>query len=206
MTNEERLELLQEMINIGFGRSSAAIADLLDVFISMRVPKICEFNLSGVNNYLVEQIGLNEKISLVRQIFRGDFWGETIIAFPDQVSSLMSKLVLNIYKDSSLQSDLAQEEVLIEISNIIIGACLGKIAELLNTTLSYNMPRVILKSSPIDHLNAQKIGNDNHILIIKNSMSIEDKSLSLYLFIIINEESLNWLYQTLDRSLDSLSF
>jgi len=170
------------------------------------VPKICEFNLSGVNNYLVEQIGLNEKISLVRQMFRGDFWGETIIVFPDQVSSLMSKLVLNIYKDSSLQSDLANEEVLIEISNIIIGACLGKIAELLNTTLSYNMPQVILKSCPIDHLNAQKIGNDNHILIIKNSMSIEDKSLSLYLFIIVNEESLSWLYQTLDRSLDSLSF
>ena len=204
MTDQDRLELLQEMINIGFGRSSASIADLLNVYVSMNVPKICSLSCQGIYDYLVKKIGTSEKISLVKQIFRGNFSGETILVFPDQSASILTNLLINMEKGSLLNSDVRLEEVLIEVGNIFIGACMGKIAELLNTILSYNIPRIILKSSPIDKLNIQNFGHNDHILVIENSLNIEDKKFNMYLFIIINGESLKWLFQTLDKSLESL--
>lgn len=204
MINQDRLELLQEMLNIGFGRSSAAIADLLNLFVSMNVPKIYDLTSHGIIDYLVKQIGVAEKINLVRQTFRGDFYGETMLVFPDQSAEILVNLLINIEEESLINSKLKREEVLIEIGNIFVGACMGKIAELLNTLLSYNIPQVILTSTPINRLNIQKLSQEDHILVIENALRIKDKKINIYLFIIINGESLKWLYKTLDNSLESL--
>ena len=69
MINQDRLELLQEMINIGFGRSSAAIADLLNLFVSMNVPKIYDLTANGIRYYLIKQVGVSEKINLQKNRF-----------------------------------------------------------------------------------------------------------------------------------------
>lgn len=204
MTNEERLELLQEMINIGFGRSSAAIADLLNVFVTMSVPQIYDFSCKDISDYLIKHIDPCEKISMVRQIFRGDFRGETILVFPDQSGTILTKLLVSLNEDLVGSIKVAQEEIFIEISNIIIGACMEKISALLNSMLSYNMPQIILQSTPINQISKQKFGKNGRILVIENSLTVEDKHLKLFLFIIISEESLTWLYQTLDKSLESL--
>jgi len=204
MNNQDRLELLQEMINIGFGRSSAAIAELLNVFVTLNVPKVCELTINGMSEYLVEQIGASEKINLVKQIFRGDFFGETILVFPDKSASMLTNLLINLGDESLLNNEYKLEESLIEFGNIFIGACMGKIAELLNTTLSYNLPQVILKNSPINKLNIQNLSQNEKILVIKNALIVEEKQINVYLFIIINGDSLKWLYKTLDKNLECL--
>lgn len=205
MMNEERLELLQEMINIGFGRASSAIADLLNVFVTMSVPKIHSINRNEICDYLIKQIGSGEqKVSMIKQVFRSDFMGETVLVFPEQSGTILTNLLINIDEHTSDKNEYMLDEVLIEVGNIIIGACMGKIAELLNTVLTYNIPQIVLKNTPISRLNVQSLVHDSHILVIENSLRVEDKHLDAYLFIIINEGSLSWLYNTLDESLEAL--
>jgi chemotaxis protein CheY-P-specific phosphatase CheC len=70
MDKIDRFDILQEMVNIGFGSCSSAIADLFNVFVTMRVPRICDISASGVRDYLINEIGLMERVNVVRQIFR----------------------------------------------------------------------------------------------------------------------------------------
>ena len=205
MNKIDRLDILQEMVNIGFGRSSAAVADLLDVFITMSVPKILDISASKIRSYLIDEIGLIEKVSMVRQMFRGDFCGETVMVFPEWSDSILISLAASFSDHSSLDCKIMQEEMLLELGNIIFGACMGKIAELLDTILSYSVPQIILKRTPISQLSARNFGEERRVLVIENVLSIDEKKAKFYLFIMVNSKSLSWLYQTLDKSLGSFS-
>lgn len=205
MDEIDRLDILEEMVNIGLGRSSAAVADLLDVFVTMSAPKILDISPNNILCYLTDEIGITEKVSMVRQIFRGDFCGEAIMIFPEWPESILINLADSFSDHSSLNCEIMQEEMLLELGNIILGACMGKIAELLDTMLSFSVPQIILKRSTISQLHSRNFGEERHILVIENVLSIDEKKIKFYLFIIVNSKSLSWLYQTLDKSLESLS-
>jgi chemotaxis protein CheC len=168
----------------------------------MSVPRISDISASGICSYLIDEVGSLERVSLVRQIFRGDFCGETVTVFPECSESVL--IGLTDHFDGCSSPDWKIEEILLELGNIIVGACMGKIAELLNTMFSYNVPQLVLKKTPIDQLCSHDHGGERRVLVIENVLSIEGKETRIYLFIIVGKEALDWLYKTLDRSLESL--
>lgn len=205
MDEIDRLDILEEMVNIGLGRSSAAVADLLDVFVTMSAPKILDISPENIISYLTDEIGISEMVSMVRQTFRGEFSGEAIMVFPEWPESILCSLAASFSDHSSLDCEIVQEEMLLELGNIIFGACMGKIAELLDTKLSFSVPQIILKRATISQLHSRNFGEERSILVIENVLRIDEEKVKFYLFIIINSKTLSWLYQTLDKSLESLS-
>ena len=84
----------------------------------------------------------------MEQSFWGKFKGNAYLFFPSGTGKRIISLLGN--GDEFFQSDPINElekETFLEIGNILIGACIGKIAELLGDVITYSPPRVVIEKS-----------------------------------------------------------
>lgn len=209
MSNEltaDRRDALQEMINISFGQSMASLAELLNVFIELSVPDVQLIASRELVSFLRTASQGQETVCLVQQTFRGSFFGEALLVLPADSSR---ELVTMLAEDSGFSPELEigtlELEVLLEVGNVVVGACLGKFAELLDTLLSFNPPTVL-----IERLDSSSFANLAHArgetaLSIKTFFQVEERQLTGYLFIFLPEECLSWLFREVDLFLESLT-
>lgn len=205
LLTEERREALQEMMNIGFGRSMASLADLLGVFIELSVPDVKVIRAEGLLDYLLSVMEGNEELSLVQQGFRGDFFGEAVLALPGMAGR---ELVIMLSEDSgfnpAMEMGHLEMEALLEVGNVVIGACLGQFAELLETSLSFSPPMVLVEN--IHSLQLQEVfrARPGQALLIQTNFKVDQRAVTGYLLILLPEECLNWIYREVDSFLERM--
>jgi chemotaxis protein CheC len=89
--------------------------------------------------------------------------------------------------------DVLERETLIEISNIIIGACISKIAEMLGDLVSYSPPRYYAKEQINDTLCDSFSDENSFAIFFKTLFHFEAFNASGYLFLVSNGTTLEWL-------------
>ena len=140
LTADQRAALT-ELVNISFGRSMAALSDLLGVFINLSVPEVRITRAGQVLDYLESVFGEDRQLTLVQQTFNGDFFGEAALTLPHQSgATLVQMLDEQSGFRPAMEPDALEMEVLLEVGNIVIGACLSQFAQMLNTQLSFDPP------------------------------------------------------------------
>jgi len=205
MLSEEEKEILQEIMNIAFGNATADMAGVIDIYVILSVPKIQVISIGTLPEYLTEELNTTGKASIVDQRFWGDFNGSGFLVFPkgsgqDLISLLEEKTI-----DSShpKPEDLLERETLTEIGNILIGACVGKMSELLNTFVTYSPPRVITEIDyECDHL-VEQFDPSQPAIVMKTVFKFKQKDISGFLLILTNQESIGWLRKSLNEFMDS---
>ncbi|MFZ5587436.1 MAG: hypothetical protein ACOZHQ_16065 [Thermodesulfobacteriota bacterium] len=203
--SNERREALQEMINIGFGRSMASLADLLGVHIELSVPHIATIDGSQVYEFLLASLNGSEEVSLVRQTFRGEFFGEAMLALSGHAGR---ELVVMLGEDSgfapALEMGQLELEALLEVGNVVVGACLGQFAELLETNLSFNPPVVLMDS--IHSLQTREVlsARPGEALLIRTNFRVNQRAVTGYLLIFLPADCLEWVYREVDRFLQKV--
>lgn len=200
--SDDRREALQEIINIGFGRSMAALADLLGVHIQLSVPDISTIEGSQIFDFILASLNGTEEVSLVRQTFRGDFFGEAVLALSGRAGR---ELVVMLSEDSgfapALEMGQLELEALLEVGNVVVGACLGQFAELLETSLSFNPPVVLMDS--IHSLQTREVlsARPGEALLIRTTFRVNERAVTGYLLIFLPADCLEWVYREVDRFL-----
>ncbi len=206
---ELREGALQEIINISFGRASASLSELLNVFVALNVPFVEEIEQSKILETLGQRIGVDKEITIVQQSFTGNFEGEVLLAIPANAAMRAIKMM---GEGSGFAPNLPttelELEVFLEIGNIVIGACMGQFAELINTSVSYEVPNILLTKSPIAnlHLVEQQSGAARALaLLVRTDFQLGDKELSGFLFILFGQRWFDELYLALDRFIEEMT-
>ncbi|MFH1035064.1 MAG: chemotaxis protein CheC [Pseudomonadota bacterium] len=203
--SEDRRETLQEMINIGFGRSMSSLADLLGVHIDLSVPDVVAIRTEDMLDYLVKVMDGVEDISLVQQGFQGDFFGEAVLALPGLAGR---ELVVMLGEDSGFQPALEmgqlEMEALLEVGNVVIGACLGQFAELLQTNLSFTPPTVLMENIHSVYLQEVMRARPGDSLLIQTNFKVDQRAVTGYLLILMPKDCLQWLYREVDNFLERM--
>ena len=112
-------------------------------------PKIRLIKGHELAGYISEQIADFGECSIVEQFYRGEIDGAAFLIFPSGVE----RDFLSLFQDKdvkSLKSDILVErekEILLEVGNILIGACVGKLFELLEGAGTFLPPRAIDRKS-----------------------------------------------------------
>lgn len=78
----EEQELLQEIMNIAFGKAAADLAEVIDIFVVLSVPEVRVVASEELNAYLLATLGNLEQINLVEQDFWGEFNGGSYLVLP----------------------------------------------------------------------------------------------------------------------------
>ncbi len=207
MLNDLEIEILQEIMNIGFGRAAAELAEVIDIFITLQAPKIQILRADSLAAYIGTEIKAFTTCSIVEQPYLGKVKGLAFLIFPHGAE----KEFLSYFQDKdidSMQSDILidlEKEVLMEVGNILIGACVSKIFEILEGFVTFQPPRVIVGESFTDAYLQGEFSEGDYAIILKTSFTFEDRDVQGYLFLVHRAESAPELKKALAEFWDKTS-
>ncbi|MET1256616.1 response regulator [Aliikangiella maris] len=184
------IDACQEIANIAMGRAGDSLARFLDVFVELPVPIVNEIEL----NELIMALQFAERESTVSSVCQGfigpGIAGEALLIFND--SSF--KNIAELMKYHGHIDDNIELELLMDIANILLGACLQGISDQLDISLSQGHPVVLGQHIKIpDLINHNKRWKKT--LAIEISYSIENKAIDCDLLILLTEDCIDTLRQ-----------
>ena len=193
---EER-DMLQEMMNIAFGRAAAALAEVISIFVCLSVPRVQLLKGQKLIAYLEQVVGPGREISIVEESFWGKLRGSAFLIFP---SGAGHQLVPLFGDEETLYEGEAREDVqrdaLLSTGGILIGACVGKLAELLGDQVTYSPAKVVTMALG-ESIPAQLCQPEAIAIVLKTDFSFREEAVQGFLFLITSEESISWLKQAL---------
>ena len=203
MITTEETDILQEIMNIAFGRAASDLAEYIDIFVILSPPHIKLLQAFDLPTYINNEIKDYDKVSVVEQNFWGKFKGNAFLVFPSGTGKRMISLFNR--ENKVFESDPTHElekETFLEIGNILIGACIGKIAELLGDVTTYSPPRVVVEKSLRGVVYDNLSDPDNLAIVLRTVFEFNEKNVSGYMFILTKQESFAWLKTALHKFLE----
>lgn len=142
LLSEEQRDALQELMNISMGQAANSLARLIEAKITLSIPKISDVTPEQFVSMLSDQT-----MWYTRQSFLGSIKGEVISTLSKQGCDAIGKLM-------DYQLPLTQDrlnELLLELANILAGACLTGFAEQLSLNAKLSMPTMYSATSQHYH-------------------------------------------------------
>ncbi len=198
---DEEKDILQEIMNISFGNASADLAQVIDLYVVLSIPNINLMKMSDVAGFIDESTKTFDKTAIIEQKFWGDLKGAAFLVFP----SLENDNMLGIFKnDHDFDDEVSShDDILVEVGNILIGACIGKLSELLNTFVTYSPPQMIFE----DRGSVEKLisGMEQNQLVIamKTVFEFEKQNINGFLLLLTSEDSIQWLRDALNNFMEA---
>jgi chemotaxis protein CheC len=203
--SEEERDILQEVMNIAFGKASAELAEVIDIYVVLSIPDIKLLKTVEVPQYIEAELEDLESFSVIKQSYTGKFHGTALLLFPGGAG----KKLFSLFEDSSTAvsesediSVVLEKETLLEVGNILIGASVSKVAELLDDVVSYRPPRIVIESKPGDIVDWDLAEPDGPVILLQTVFSFEKRDISGLLFLVPSYKSFEWLKKALHAFLE----
>jgi chemotaxis protein CheC len=195
--NENQKDALSELINIAFSRTAASLSELTGNRIILEPPKVDIVPIDELQDRLLKEI--NGDVATVHQIFSGPVSGDALLLLDYQGAIKLASLV----SGEDLEVDYmtpSLKEVLMEIGNILLNACLGMFGNLLQLHITFSVPKIHLESLNV-MLDTLIIAQQEltYALIAITQFKVRDSSIKGYLVIILGVSSLERLLKSLEK-------
>jgi chemotaxis protein CheC len=197
--SEDQREALQEVANIGMGQAGASIAKVLGEFVELSVPQISAVDAAGIPAALAALAG-DGVASAVRQAFLGELRGEAIVIFSEDSAHDLAELL----SCADVLDGPAKRELLLDISNLLVGACLGGIARLLRTTIGFSAPSLLADQVPTSKLLQADEISARCALLVEVRFGLEQRAFRSHLVMLLPYDALAALRRALDRFIEEL--
>ena len=198
LLTDDQLEALGELLNLGMGQATSAIAQMFDAFVTLSVPSVSFISPSDLSPR-IEGLLPFPRVCAVRQGFHGAMPGEAVTMYaPDATSTIAALLGID---DSE---EISGDEVLLEICNIYVGTCLNGITHQMNQEITFYPPVLMGREIPIEDVFGVTELIWKRALLTEISLDIEDSSFSSKLLIFLPEASCEILAGVLDEFIESL--
>ncbi|MDO7873945.1 chemotaxis protein CheC [Hymenobacter sp. ASUV-10] len=135
MTDLER-DIIREILNIGLARAADSFAIIAQERVLLEVPNI---DLLMSDDILRRVQDYQQNHVVIQSDIRGDFNGTTLMFFSGQHVQRLSRVCLRLASGESIDLNELQESLLLEISNIITGALVTQLANILKANI-YGAP------------------------------------------------------------------
>ncbi|MDX1491519.1 MAG: response regulator [Pseudohongiellaceae bacterium] len=180
-------ESLQEVVNVAMGRAGGRLAELLETFIQLPVPQVhlCRYN--EIPSRL--EYGEKSHFSGVTHGFCGTgVAGEAVLLLD---SATFPPLIELLDNDSGTprQQELA---VLVDLSGLLIGACLQGISDQLDLDLNHSFPVVLGRDASVSELLGQRNAMSEVITVEVNYQLFEEQ-LQCHLLLLMTSDSIDCL-------------
>lgn len=138
--NEQQVEALRELINIGVGKGAAILNTMVNSHIELRVPLLQVLSLEGLRREISTLT--SGRISGVSLGFQGAFSGSAELMFPSEIAmSLVNILIGDAPVD--LDFDSIRSGTLCEIGNVVLNGVMGSISNIFSSYFKYSVPEYI---------------------------------------------------------------
>lgn len=180
------IEAFQEVSNVAMGQAANLLAQLLDAFILLPIPKVNLLEVSELQMAL-QATEDSSTISAVCQGFIGSgIAGEALLLFHDSSFADMAKLM----RYEGKLNEGVELELLMDIASVLIGACTKGIADQLDIAFSVGHPAVLGQHVDIGRLLQHNTWRWKRILAIEICYGIENYQVNCDVLLLFTEDSL----------------
>ena len=193
---DQQNDALVEVINIAFARAAAALSDLTGSRVLIEVPQVVVLPIKELPAALASLI--QGDVATVHQIFSGPMSGDAFLLL-DYESAVTLAGLLTEERVSTKRLDMSDQEVLTEVGNILLNACLGMFGNLLEVHISFSVPRMQLDSLST-LLESLTIGTQDlrYALVIATTFRLQDSAVGGHIVIVLGVASLDRLMQAIE--------
>jgi chemotaxis protein CheY-P-specific phosphatase CheC len=193
----EKLDAYREMANVAMGQAGESLAKLLGEFIDLPIPNVNLITNTELHMAIAD-IQRNESVSAVSQGFiSAGINGEALVIFNDSNFGNMVKLLK--YTDDKSSSSL-ELEALMDVSNILIGACLRALSEQLHSVFSHNHPIILGRHCELDDILRTTTQRKEDMLAIEIAYSIKSQNINFDLLLLFPNRSIDLVFDKLVKS------
>jgi chemotaxis protein CheC len=192
----EQKDSLTELLNIGYARAAASLSDLTGHRVTLAVPDVSVHPVDRITPLLQEVV--DGEVTCVNQMFGGPICGNAMLLFDKPAALILTQLLTNLPNTGSL--DNTAREVVTEVGNILLNACLGSFGNLMQMNIKFTVPE--LKVNQVQELlQSYRISNQTFeaALMIRTRFDIRASNIIGFLVILLGVTSLKRVLEGLGQ-------
>jgi len=194
---ERQNDALSELINIAFSRTAASLSELTGHRVVLDVPKVEIYPVNELSPRLAQF--LPAELASVHQVFTGPITGDALLLLNYDGAVTLTDLLTDEAVRSHRLNESARE-VLTEVGDILLNACLGVFGNLLQVRVSFSVPRLhlenlgeLVRSLVIDKEELR------YALVVYTAFHVRDSAIRGYLVIALNVVSMDRLIHEVEN-------
>ncbi len=189
-------DALIELLNIGFGRAAASLSQLTGHRVMLEVPQVSVHAIAELETAL--RLVVQNEVASVHQIFSGPVAGDALLLLDYKAAGMLKELLTN-EAPLPLPIDASAREVLTEVGNILLNACLGTFGNLLQVQVSFSIPHLNLESVG-EILRSLLVNREGlrYALVVHAGFRLRDAEVMGYLVIVLSVASLDRLIRAVE--------
>jgi len=193
---ERQNDSLSELINIAFSRTGAALSELTGQRVLLSPPSVSMHRTADLPRAL--ETFIPGEVASIHQVFAGPVAGDALLLLNYAGAMELTNLLVDEPPQTAYLDESARE-VLTEVGNILLNACLGMFGNLLRVHVSFSVPRLHLES--LDALVASLITDEDDrrwALVVSTAFKVRDSAVSGFLVMALSVASLDRLLHEVD--------
>lgn len=193
---ERQRDAVSELINIAFSRTGAALSELTGQRVILNAPEVSIHPTAWLPSALAKF--MPGEVASIHQVFGGPVAGDALLLLNHDGAVQLTDLLTDGHAPSS-RLDESAREVLTEVGNILLNACLGMFGNLLDVHVSFSVPRLHLEA--LDELlgSLRADGEETrYALVVYTAFQIRDSAVRGFLVLVLSVTSLDRLIQEVD--------
>ncbi|WNO60017.1 response regulator [Rheinheimera sp. MMS21-TC3] len=182
-------DVLQELTNIAMGQAGDLLARLLNVFVKLPIPNVNLIEVSELHMALASVEQEASTAAVCQGFIGGGVSGEALLILTES----SYKDIANLMNYHGALTAKVELELLMDISNILIGAVLKGLSEQLDMAFSQGHPVVLGQRETVSDLIKANTRRWRKTLAIELTYGIENYDISCDLLLLFTEDSLKTL-------------
>ena len=194
---EIQKDAVTELVNIAFSRTAAALSELTGNRVELTVPEVSAHPIGN----LLPALGrfVKGEVATVHQIFGGPVSGDAFLLLDIDGAARLVSLLAEAGAPTT-EMGASAREVLAEVGNILLNACLGVFGDLLEVRFTFAVPRLHLDSlgSMLDSI---LIGEDEirHALLIGARFRVRASEVTGCMVMVLGVTSLDLFVEAIEE-------
>jgi len=197
LLTERQKDAFKELINIAFTLTASSLSELVDTPVLLEVPDVSVHPMSGLSKEFSNLV--QGQFVSVQQGFKGKVTGDALLLLDYNSAVTLTNLLMENRGIKMSRLDTSSCEVLLEVGNILLNACMGMFGNLLQIRISFAVPRFHLQKL-YSILNSLILGTKGmrYALVVRTAFRFSDGSLIGYIVIVLGVTSLQGLIRSID--------
>jgi chemotaxis protein CheC len=194
--DQSELDALTELFNIGLHRAAASLSELTAQRIVVDLPRLWVIPMAEIQPRLLELV--DGELATVHQIFQGPVAGDAVLLLEYDKAVLLANLMTQGEVALGGRLDQSAREVLAEVGNIVLGACLSAFGDMLHVAVAFSVPRIHVESLE-GLLRSLSVDTDElqYALIAATQFRLSQLEVGGYLIVAVGVTSLSLISQAL---------
>lgn len=191
-------DALTELFNVGLNRAAASLSEITSQRILVEPTRLWLCPVDEMESRLLTLC--NGDLATVHQIFSGAVAGDAILLIEYDKATALSRLMTGDTVALAGRLDQSAREVIAEIGNIVLSACLSAFGDMLRVSVAFSVPRIRIESVKGLLRNLAPQGQEaQYAMIAATRFRLSELEVDGYLVVIVGVTSLAIISRALEE-------